>query len=301
MRFGITPLEIDNIINVFKQGKGLEGFLNFRFSDIILNAAERGYTHCEITLDIFQILPIQVDDEEIKKLNDIKKKYDMTFSAHFPIWSIELASPNRFIRNASVDSLVDSYNMFKAFESNIEVFVLHPSGPFSAEITSAEIEDKYKEFVINLFNGFAIKSIKDLIKKTKIDKTKIAIENIEYPFEGTLDIIKKLRGPRLLIDTAHFLGGYSGAKYSTPEGLVEVTEKNLDLVSEIHLQDFASGLGADHAALGAGKGFPPKFMDVINEYGFDGPIVFELTFDQAMESLNFIKKNNPNIEIPDIK
>ena len=301
MRFGITPLEIDNIVNILKQGKGIEGFLNFRFSDIVLNAAERGYKHCEITLDIFQILPIKVTDDEIQKLKDIKKKYDMTFSAHFPIWSIELASPNRFIRDASVDSLVDAYNMFKSFESDIEVYVLHPSGPFSAEITSADIEPKYKEFIINLFNGFAIRSIKDIIKKSKIDKSKIAIENIEYPFEGTLEIIKKLKGPKLLIDTAHFLGGYSGKEYSTAEALVQVAEKYLDITSEIHLQDFASGLGADHAALGAGKGFPPKFLKVVKEYGFEGPLVFELTFNQAKESLDFIRKNNPDIEIPNIK
>jgi len=301
MRFGITPLEIENIVNVFKQGKGLDSFLNFRFSDVLLDAAERGYKHCEITLDIFQILPIPVNDDEIQKIKDIKKKYDMTLSAHFPIWSIELASPNKFIRDASVDSLVDSYNTFKGLESDIEVYVIHPSGPFAAEITSADVPKQYKAFILNLFNGFAIKSIKNIIKKTKIDKSKLAIENIEYPFEGTLDIIKKLRGPKLLIDTAHFLGGYSGEKYSTPEGLIEATEKNLDIISEIHLQDFASGLGADHAALGAGKGFPPKFLNVIHEYGFKGPIVFELTFEQAKESLEFIKKNNPNIEIPNIK
>ena len=301
MRFGITPLEIENIVNVFKQGKGLESFLNFRFSDIVLDAAERGYKLCEITLDIFQILPVPVNDDEIQRLKDIKKKYNLTYSAHFPIWSIELASPNKFIRNASVDSLVDSYNIFKALEADIEVYVLHPSGPFAAEITSADIEPKYKDFILNLFNGFAIRSVKDIIKKTQIDKSKIAIVNIEYPFEGTLEIIKKLKGPKLLIDTAHFLGGYSGEKHSTPEGLVEIAKNHLDIISEIHLQDFASGLGADHAALGAGKGFPPKFLDIVHEYGFKGPIVFELTFDQAKESLNFIKKNNPDIVVPDIK
>ena len=139
------------------------------------------------------------------------------------------------------------------------------------------------------------------MKETRIDKTKIAIENIEYPFEGTLEIIKKLKGPKLLIDTAHFLGGYSGDKYSTGEALVEVAENYLDITSEIHLQDFATGQGADHAALGAGKGFPPKFLRVVKDYGFEGPLVFELTFEQAKQSLDFIKQNAPEISIPEIK
>jgi len=41
MRFGITPLELNNIANVFKK-KGLEIFLNFKFSDMVIDAAERG-------------------------------------------------------------------------------------------------------------------------------------------------------------------------------------------------------------------------------------------------------------------
>ena len=97
LRFGITPVDENNMVSIFNKGKGLQSFLNFKFSDVILEAAERGYNHCEITLDIFQILPIPVNDEEIQKLKEIKKKYDMTYSAHFPIWSIDLSSPNNEI------------------------------------------------------------------------------------------------------------------------------------------------------------------------------------------------------------
>jgi len=54
MRFGITPIEVDNIASVILNNKGLRSFLDFRFSDIILEAIEKGYQHCEITLDLFQ-------------------------------------------------------------------------------------------------------------------------------------------------------------------------------------------------------------------------------------------------------
>ncbi len=301
MRFGITPINMENIANMFNKEKGIKSFLDFRFSDVALQAAERGYKHCEITLDIFQILPIPFDDEEIQKLKKIKKDYGMTYSAHFPFMSLELCSPNKYIRDASAQAVIDSYALVKPLLDDIEVFVLHPTGSLGAGITKAEIEPKYFDILVNLLTGFSIKAIKKIVKETKIDTTKIAIENIEFPFEATLEMIKKIKGSKLLIDTAHFLGGYSGKIHSTGEALVEVAEKYLDITSEIHLQDFSAGMGADHAALGTGIGFPPKFLKVIHEYGFEGPVVFELTHEQAKESLEFIKKNAPEIKLPDIK
>ena len=296
MRFGITPIEVDNIANVFEKEKGLGSFLNFRFSDIILDAIEKGYKHCEITLDLFQILPISIDDEERQRLINFKKEFDITYSAHFPIWSIELVSPNKFIREASIQSLIASYKTFKFLEPDIDVFVLHPSGAFAAEIMDMDIDPKYKQFIANLFSNFAVQSVKKIIKETKIDKSKIAIENIKFPFQHTLKIIKKLRGPKLCIDTAHFLGGYSGNV-----DLVEITEKYLDITNEIHLQDFNAGGGADHAALGRGTSFPVKFLKIIHDYDFKGPIVFELSFQEAKNSIEFIRNHVPEIKVPEIK
>ena len=292
-------MEVDNIVSIFNQEKGMKSFLDFRFSDIVEEAAKRGYHHVEITLDIFQILPVKVDEKEQERMRVLKDEYDLTFSAHFPIWSIELASPNKFIREASVQSMVSAYKTFEFLDSDIETYVIHPTGPFASEIMNAEIPPKYKGFIMNLFIGFAVKSIKSLLKQTKMEKTKLAVENIEFPFEGTLNIIDKLRGPKLLIDTAHFLGGFSGDQYATGEGLVEATEKYLDRTSEIHLQDFSAGGGADHAALGTGH-FPPEFLDVIRDREFEGPVVFELSFMQAKESLEYIKKHAPDIELPDV-
>lgn len=295
MRFGITPAEIDNIIGIFDKGKGINSFLDFRFSDIILDAAKRGYQHCEITLDIFQILPIPLNEEEIDKIINIQKEYDITYSAHLPIWSLDLATPNKFIREASVQCLVDAFNKVKKLNSVIETYVLHPSGAFTAEVFKMNMEDKYKDFLLGLFSNFAIQSIKSFIRQTKIEKSKICIENIEFPFKGTLDMIKKFKGTRLCIDTAHFLGGYSG-----DVDLIEITKENLDITGEIHLQDFKAGEGADHAPLGKGE-FPPEFLTVINEYNFKGPIVFELTFQEAKQSLEYIQKHVPEIRLPNIK
>ena len=296
MKFGITPLEGSDFINIYDPQKGLDSFTDFLFSDMIMKVIDHGYEHCEISLDLFQVLPIKINDDEKSRLLNFKKKYDFTFSAHFPLWSIELASPNKHIREGSIKSLIDSYNMFKFMEADIDVFILHPTGEFIADFLKMDIPKNLKQVIINIFTGYALDSIKKIIRETKIDKSKIAIENIEFPFEGTLDIIEKLKGPKLCIDTAHFLGGFSG-----DVDLIEITKENLALTSEIHLQDFNEGGDADHGALGTGKNFPIEFLKIINEYDFKGPVVFELPFEKAYESVQFIKQKTPEIDLPEIK
>ncbi|MBD3342498.1 MAG: TIM barrel protein [Candidatus Lokiarchaeota archaeon] len=296
MRFGITPLEAENLGVIFKNGKGLEGLTEFRFSDVIKEVIDIGFEHCEITLDLFQVLPIRVDEEEKERILKLKKEHDITFSAHFPIWSVELSSPNKFVREASVQSYIDSYKIFKFLEPHIEVFVLHPTGSLTADILGFDIEPRYKKVIVSLFTNYAIQSIKKLLKATKIDKKKIAIENIEFPFEYTIKIIEKIRGTKLCLDTAHLLGGFSGDL-----DLMETFDKYADICSEIHLQDYNDFYSPpDHVALGRGNDFPPKFLKSMNDYDFDGPVVFELGYNQAFESLDYIKKNAPGVNIPKI-
>ena len=297
MRFGITPFEGMDFLNIYDPEKGLDSFSDFRFSDIIeKKVIEKGYEHCEISLDLFQVLPIKINDDEKRRLLTFKKNYDISFSAHFPLWSIELASPNKYIREGSIRSLIDSYNTFKFMEADIDVFILHPTGALIADLIKMDLHKFYKKFLLNIITEYAIESITKIINETKIDKTKIAIENIEFPFEGTLDIIEKLKGPKLCIDTAHFLGGFSGEV-----DMLKITKNHLDITSEIHLQDYSEGGDADHAALGAGKNFPIEFLKIIHEYDFKGPVVFELSFEKAYESVQFIKQKTPEINLPEIK
>jgi len=295
MRFGITPLEAESFKKIFNPGMG--GFIDFsevHFSDIILDVIQSGFQHCEISLDLFEILPIEIDNKEEKRIKNLKKEFDITFSAHFPIYSIELSSPNKFIREASVQSCIDSFNKFKFLEPDIDVFVIHPTGSFTASIGVLGLDVKASELVYQILTNYAIQSVNKIIKETKIPKQKIAIENIEYPFEKTIEIINKLKGTKLCIDTAHFLGGFSG-----DIDLIEITNKYLEITSEIHLQDYCDDYPSpDHVALGRGKNFPIEFLRIINNHNFKGPIVFELGYKQAIESLEFIKKHVPEIEIP---
>ena len=52
MRFGISPLTYDLLIDGILAKKGLKGLSDFQFSDIVKNAATAGYQHFEIQLDL---------------------------------------------------------------------------------------------------------------------------------------------------------------------------------------------------------------------------------------------------------
>jgi sugar phosphate isomerase/epimerase len=294
MRFGISPLSLDLIIDNLKE-KGLAGLTQFCLSDLIEGVAKAGFKHCEIILDIFQLFPIQITKQEIEKLKSIKQKYGITYSAHFPFISIELASPNKFIREGSINSIVDSYKTFIDLEEDLEVYVLHATGEFIADAMNFITDPEIYPVATKMFADLSIQSIKEIIKRTGIDRKKIAIENIVFPFEATIKIIKEL-GTRLCIDTAHTLGGFSGEC-----DLVDIAEKYLDIAAEIHLQDYNEKGIIDHGALGTGKNFPPEFLNLLHQRNFEGPVVFELPRSDALKSIEYIKKFAPQIKVPNIK
>ena len=295
MRFGISPLSLEFVIDKVLKEQGIEGFAQFKLSKFIEGIAKAGYKHCEISFDVLQIFPIQITNDEIEKIQNLKQQYGITYSAHFPFISIELASPNKFIREGSVNSVVDSYFVFEKLKDDIDVYVLHATGEFIADAMDFIKAPEIFPIAANLFADLSKQSIKEIIKKTGIDRNKLAIENIEFPFDRTVKMAEEL-DVKLCIDTAHILGGLSG-KFN----LVEITKKYLDKAIEIHLQDYDDKGEIDHGALGTGKDFPPEFLRVLHERNFTGPVVFELPWSKALKSLEYIKKYVPQIKLPEIK
>ena len=296
MRFGISPLSLGLIIDKVLKEKGINGLSQFRLSELVEGVAKAGYNHCEISLDFFQIFPIPITNEEIERLKNLKQDYDLSYSAHLPFISIELASPNKFIREASIRSIIDAYNSFIQLKDDIDVYVLHPTGEFMADAMKFITDPGIYPIAIKLFTETAIKSIKEIIDKSGIDRNKIAIENVEFPLDAIIKMVKKLN-TKLCIDTAHVLAGFSGKC-----DLLEIAEKYFDITGEIHLQDYDDeSLLSDHCALGTGKNFPPEFLNLIHQKDFKGPIVFELSREDIMTSIEYIKKKAPLIEIPNIK
>ncbi|MHA1726172.1 MAG: TIM barrel protein [Promethearchaeota archaeon] len=234
--------------------------------------------------------------EDIDSLKHIKKEFNMTYSAHLPILSIDLASPNKFTRKGSIEASIDTYFFFKELENDIDLYILHPTGEVVSDIMNYfSFYPEIKLIVTNLFIDYSLQSIEDFIKITGIKREKIVIENIIFPFDATLQIIKELE-LSLCIDTAHFLPEFSGN-----HNLVEVAKNYLPLTKEIHLQDYEANYIREHAPLGTSTVFPLEFLKILKENEFQGPIVFELTNEEAITSLKYIKEHIPGIKIPEIQ
>lgn len=296
MRIGVAPLDIDLVVNHVLTEKGLAGLSKFHFSDVIEGVAKAGFNHCEITLDMFQVFPISIDGKEIEKLLQIKRDYDITYSAHMPLLSVEVAGPNKYIRDGSIIALIESFNSIADLEKEIEMFVVHPSGETVADILKYIQNPELRKTAVDLFVNYSRESIGKFIDETGVKRTKIAIENVEFPLDATLKIVDEL-DTNFCLDTAHLLGNFSG-EYD----LIEIAEKYLDLTGEIHLQDFNDeDPFTDHSALGRGKTFPPEFLKILNQKDFKGPVVFELPRKDALISVEYIRKNEPYLNLPDIK
>ena len=293
VRFGIQPLQFANVMNSVT-GMGLADS-KFFFPKICLAAVNGGFHTLELTLDIDYVLPGSLSEDVIRKFAELKREKELTYTVHLPLWSIEPSSPNEYIRTASVESLVHSIETVRDLEP--ECYVLHSTGALASEFTRLDLPKFYKELVNRYLLFIAVKSIKEILSKTDIPPRKLALENVEFPFELTREMVDQF-GLSVCFDTGHLLAGYSG-KYS----VMEFLKKNWDRIVEIHLHDGfrrkedGNTVVRDHQPLGSGDLPIPEFLDYLDKNGFTGPLVFELGFDEAKHSLDVIRKQCPKIVI----
>jgi sugar phosphate isomerase/epimerase len=119
---------------------------------------------------------------------------------------------------------------------------------------------------------------------------------VEFPFDIMRDVIDDL-DTSICFDTAHLLSRMSGN-----ESVMDFYTTHKDRITEIHLQDatykeFDGAIAReDHITLGRGimgNAVLREFLTELVRDEFDGPIIFELTKDEASESLDLIKKVVP--------
>jgi sugar phosphate isomerase/epimerase len=162
-----------------------------------------------------------------------------------------------------------------------------------------DLPDLAKAFILRQFQGNARQSIAKVLSETGIASRRIAIETVEFPFDLTLELADEL-DLSLCLDTGHILVGLSG-----PIGLDEALERCLPRLGEIHLHDgpwqgpeHVIGYGKDHQPLGAGDLDLGTFLDRLEQAGFMGPVILELTLDQALASLDTIRTARPDLFPP---
>ena len=267
---------------------------------LVERIADLGFTLIELNTDLNVFFPDSFGVPTLRRLRDLKESHGLSYTVHLPLWSVEPSTPVDWVRQGSVEALVDAVLRLAPLEP--EAYVLHATGPLAAEFsTMGAIPDEARPLVIGMFQRHAAHSVEELLRRTGLPSRAIAVETIEFPFDLTLALAEEL-DLSLCFDTGHVL-----AKYPGPIPFEEALQRSLPRLAEVHLHDgyyhpqpdgtFRRG---DHLPLGEGD-LPLGFLlDTLKEAGFEGPIIFELTIQEARASLDhlrpFLAERWPHLE-----
>jgi len=284
LRFGIRPFEFRDFIGMIKKGKIDISSVNY--TDVVKDSLQDKFTHFEVTADLAYVLPGLLSEEVINQLTEFKNRNNYSCSVHLPLWSIELASPNERIKNASIKCLVDAIELTKKLDPIC--WVIHATGAMISEFVTIQLPDFAKSFVTSIFASTAQESLAQIIDFTNISPRKLAVENIEFPFREMEECIQAL-DLSICFDTGHLLAGYSG---EWGGGVIEFYEMYRDRIVEFHLHDGMKPR-IDHKPLGECELPVNELLKKLLDANFQGPIVFELNLDEVKKSMDYIHEIIP--------
>ncbi len=297
MRFGIMPMQLDALM---PRGNSPQEIMTnlaaFDTSALVAGLVEKGFHLVELGGDLGLFFPKAFEPEAIEKLAALKEEKGLEYTVHLPLWSVEPSTLLQPVRAGSAKALIDVVRA--TLPLNPVSFVLHATGALAAEFYQMRIPDSAKALILKQFQANAAATIQQILGETGISSRKLAIETIEFPFELTWELAEKL-DLSLCLDTGHVLVGFSG-----PVELFQVLETVLPRLGEIHLHDGPwqglerkIGYGKDHSPLGTGDLDVPRLLNRLLQADWRGPIIFELTVPQALQSLDFIRKVCPAIPV----
>ena len=295
LRFGIEMLQrrlmIEMAMPALARQKGGAEFAPPSIDAAVLveRIADLGFSLIELNTDLNVFFPDSFGVPTIRRLRDLKESRGLSYTVHLPLWSVEPSTPVDWVRAGSVEALVDAVLRLSPLEP--EVYVLHATGALASEFSRmAAIPDEARPLVMGMFQRHAAHSVEELLRRTKLPSRAIAVETIEFPFDLTLALAEEL-DLSFCFDTGHVMAQYPG-----PVPFEEALRRSLPRLAEIHLHDGyyrpqpdGTFLRGDHLPLGKGD-LPLDFLlDTLKEAGFQGPVIFELTIEEAKESLDYLR------------
>jgi sugar phosphate isomerase/epimerase len=293
MQFGIMSMQMDALM---PQGKSpqeiLASLAAFDHSELVGGIADQGFNLIELGGDLMLFFPQAYSRPSVEKLSQLKIEKDLEYTVHLPLWSVEPSTLLQPVRSGSVSVLIDIVKATLPLYPRR--YVLHTTGALASEFYNMRLPDLGKTVILKQFQTNAIQSIRELLAETGLESRKLAVETIEFPFDLTYEIAETL-DLSICLDTGHVMVGFSGAVE-----LFGVLEKVLPRLGEVHLHDGPwqgldrkIGYGKDHCPLGTGDVDVPRLLMRLEETGFSGPIIFELSIPQAKQSLDYIRKVYP--------
>jgi sugar phosphate isomerase/epimerase len=294
MRFGIIAIQIKSLIPPgLSPQETFQSITEFDQTDVIRSLVAKGFNLVEIGNDLGIFLPHIFEPSAVEKLARLTEEIGVTYSVHLPLWSVEPSTPLEAVRRGSVQALVDAVKRMQPL--NPEMHVLHATGALAAEFYRMFIPEVAKQYTLQQFQNGAEKSIRTILEETGLPSRKLAIETIEFPFEMTLALAEAL-DLSMCLDTGHVIVGFSG-----PISVYDALEACLPRLGEVHLHDGPwqgpeqnIGYHKDHQALGKGDLDVGRILDRLQEVKFGGPIIFELSVEEALASMDHIRQVRPD-------
>jgi sugar phosphate isomerase/epimerase len=288
MRFGIMAMQINALI---PPGLPPESILphiaSFEHSGLVRDLADSGFNLVELGGDLVLFLPHTYAPASIERLAGLKQELGMEFTLHLPLWSVEPSTPLTPVRKGSVEAIIQAVRAVAPLEP--EIYVMHATGALAAEFYRMRIQEIARSILMRQFQNGARESLKMILAETGIPSRKLAIETIEFPLDLTVELAEEL-DLSICFDAGHVMAGFSGAS-----DFFDALELCLPRIGEVHLHDSPwrsphepPAYGLDHQVLGEGDLDVPRFLSRLQEAGFTGPIVFELTKEEALASMAYI-------------
>ena len=295
MRFGIMTMQRGALIpSGMSMEEAIAYIASLDHADLARRLFAQGFDPIELGGDMSLFLPQSFSPTTVERLAELEAETGVNYTVHLPLWSLEPSTPLSPVREGSVQVVTD---MIRATWSLApECYVLHATGALAAEFYRMDLPGLAKGLLLRQFQGHARQSIQTILDETGLPSRQLAIETIEFPFDLTLELAEDL-DLSLCLDTGHVLAGFSGSV-----SLAEALEHCLPRLAEIHLHDAPwqgpegeIGYGKDHQPLGTGDLDVGWFLDRLAEARFNGPIIFELTVEEALASLEVIRRVRPGM------
>jgi len=258
------------------------------------HVADLGFCLIELNPDLMVFFPQCLNLPSVERLRALKESRSLSYTVHLPLWSVEPSTPVEAVRRASVEVLVEGVLRMAPLEP--EVYVLHATGALAAEFGHMSALEPVRPQVMRLFQEQARRSVKTLLDCTGLPSRLVAVETIEFPFELTLELAEEF-DLSVCLDTGHVLAGYAG-----DVTVEEALQRTFPRLAEVHLHDAyrraapdGSVRVADHLPLGEGDLAVEWFLEELDKGEFVGPVVLELTIEEAHTSLKLIRARCPDL------
>jgi sugar phosphate isomerase/epimerase len=293
MRFGIMTMQRNALIPAGLSAQETLAYIaSLDHAGLARRLFSLGFDPIELGGDMPLFLPHTLAPPTVERLAQLKAETGLGYTVHLPLWSVEPSTPLVPVREGSVRALIDTIQATRSLQP--EAYVLHATGALAAEFYRMDLPDLAKTFILRQFQNNARDSIKSILVETGLPTRQLAIETVEFPLDLTLELAEEL-DVSLCLDTGHVVAGFSG-----PLDLFAALDLCLPRLSEIHLHDARwqgpeqnIAYGQDHRPLGTGDLDLAGLLDRLAQAGFTGPLVLELTIEEALVSLQVIRAVRP--------